>query len=426
MPAEQLARVGSSLMQSTLADLNLDAALVDEARMYQYRLARVQAELRLSDLDALITYDPINTRYATGIRNMQPWALHTIIRMGFIPAEGKAVVFEYAGSEHLGDSLDTIREVRPAISLQLGPGLSEAQRAGRLKLWADEVTGVARQACGDGNRIALDNNVPYLLTPVLENAGFELHGGYAVMARAMNVKNEDEIRAVRRSIEVAEIGISRMREALEPGISENELWSILNQTNVAFGGDYMDTRLLSSGPRTNPWYQESSDRPIEAGDMVALDTDMLGPYGYDADISRSFVCEVASATERQKTIYRIAYDHVQHNLALVRPGITFREMSEQAFRVPEPYCNQAIPMNWHGASLLGGWPNIVGHGYFDEHTEDGVLEPGMVLCVESYVGEPGGPDGVKLEEQVLVTEYGYRLLSHAPFESELLAAASPP
>ena len=411
-------------MQTTLANLDLDAALIDEARMYRYRLSRVQAELRLRDLDALITYDPINTRYATGIRNMQPWALHTVIRMGFIPAEGKAVVFEYAGSEHLGRGLDVISEVRPAVSLHLGPGLSEAQRDARLKLWADELTTVAAQACGHGKRIALDNNVPYLLTPVLENAGFGLHGGYAVMAMAMNVKNEDEIRAMRRSIEVAEFGISRMREALEPGISENELWSILNQTNVAFGGDYMDTRLLSSGPRTNPWYQESSNRRIEAGDMVALDTDMLGPYGYDADISRSFVCETQRATERQKAIYQIAYDHVQHNLALIRPDISFREMSEQAFQMPEPYRGQAIPMNWHGASLLGGWPNIVGHGCFDEHTEDGLLEPGMILCVESYVGEPGGPDGVKLEEQVLVTEHGYRLLSHAPFETQLLDSAS--
>ena len=115
---------------------------------------------------------------------------------------------------------------------------------------------------------------------------------------------------------------------------------------------------------------------------------------------------------------------MQHNLALIRPDISFREMSEQAFQMPEPYRGQAIPMNWHGASLLGGWPNIVGHGCFDEHTEDGLLEPGMILCVESYVGEPGGPDGVKLEEQVLVTEHGYRLLSHAPFETQLLDSAS--
>tara|TARA_Y100001934_G_C12386723_1_gene796577 strand:+ start:1352 stop:1588 length:237 start_codon:yes stop_codon:yes gene_type:complete len=77
-------------------------------------------------------------------------------------------------------------------------------------------------------------------------------------------------------------------------------------------------------------------------------------------------------------------------------------------------------MNWHGVSLYGGWPNIPGNGWFDEHTEDGLIEPGMTLCVESYIGERSGPDGVKLEQQVLVTEDGHRLLSVLPFEQDLL------
>ena len=77
-------------------------------------------------------------------------------------------------------------------------------------------------------------------------------------------------------------------------------------------------------------------------------------------------------------------------------------------------------MNWHGVSLYGGWPTILGRGFFDETSEDGIVVPGMTLCVESYVGEIGGPDGVKLEEQILVTETGYRILSEYPFEQLLL------
>ena len=183
----------------------------------------------------------------------------------------------------------------------------------------------------------------------------------------------------------------------------------------------MDTRLLSSGPRTNPWYQECAERLVEAGDMIALDTDMIGPYGYDADISRSFVCDPGLATQRQKTIYRLAWEHIQHNMSLLRPGKSFRELSEQAFRLPPEYRPQSISMNWHGVSLYGGWPTILGQGCFDDSSEDGEVVAGMTLCVESYVGEVGGPDGVKLEEQVLVTETGYRLLSDYPFEDYLLS-----
>ena len=408
-------------MSDRLLDLDLGEHLIDEARLHAYRLSRLQAELVRQDIAALITYDPVNTRYATGVRNMQAWSFHSVIRMGFIPAVGPAVVFEYGGSEHLAEGLSTVGEVRPAIPLHFGPGLSQGQRDVKLRAWVGEIETVARERCGKHRRIALDNQVPYVAGHALAENGFEIRQGYDVLAAAQAIKNDDEIRAMRRSLEVAEIGIDRLRNAIRPGITENALWAKLNHANIELGGEYMDTRLLSSGPRTNPWYQECSARVIEAGDVIALDTDMIGPYGYDADLSRSFVCDVDRATPRQKAIYRLAHEHVHHNIALVKPGMTFRSLSEAAFPVPEPYRPQTIAMNWHGVSLYGGWPTILGREFFDETSEDGVLEPGMTLCVESYVGEVGGPDGVKLEEQILVTETGYRLLSDFPFEQELLA-----
>ena len=400
--------------------MDLSEDLLDEQRMYAYRLSRIQDALNRRGLSALITYDPINTRYATGIRNMQPWALHTVIRMGFIPAQGKVVIFEYAGSEHLAEGLEGIEEVRPAVPLHFGPNLTHSQSQAKLTRWVGEVESVARRLCGDNRRIALDNQVPHLAGAALHESGFSLHQAYDVMAEAQNVKNVDELRAMRRSLQVAEIGIARLRDAIRPGVTENTLWAALNHANIEHGGEYMDTRLLSSGPRTNPWYQECGARVVESGDMISLDTDMIGPYGYDADISRSFVCEPQHASARQKEIYRIAFEHIHHNMELTKPGVTFRELSEKAFKVPEKYRAQTISMNWHGVSLYGGWPTILGRSFFDETSEDGELVPAMTLCVEAYVGEVGGPDGVKLEEQFLVTDSGYRLLSDFPFEETLL------
>ena len=71
-----------------------------------------------------------------------------------------------------------------------------------------------------------------------------------------------------------------MREALRPGITENALWAELHRGNIAGGGEWIECRLLASGPRTNPWFRESSMRVIERGDIVAFDTDLIGPYGY--------------------------------------------------------------------------------------------------------------------------------------------------
>ncbi|WP_204309480.1 M24 family metallopeptidase, partial [Enterobacter cloacae] len=73
------------------------------------------------------------------------------------------------------------------------------------------------------------------------------------------------------AIAVAEAGMFKMRNALRPGISENQLWSLLHEANIAMGGEWIEGRLLSSGDRTNPWMQESSARVIGAGELVAFD-----------------------------------------------------------------------------------------------------------------------------------------------------------
>src|SRR5690606_23347872 len=103
----------------------------------------------------------------------------------------------------------------------------------------------------------------------------------------------------------------------------------LHRGNIARGGEWIETRLLSSGPRTNPWFQECSARIIEAGDLVAFDTDLIGPYGYCADISRSWVCNADPSVE-QAELHTIATDQLARNADLVRPGRTFRELAERA------------------------------------------------------------------------------------------------
>ena len=108
------------------------------------------------------------------------------------------------------------------------------------------------------------------------------------------------------SVDVADVAVQRMREALVPGMTENQLWSILHQTNIAHGGEWVEARLLASGPRTNPWFQESSNRTIEAGDLVAFDTDMVGPMSYLADISRTLLCPGRLATGNQRKLYELA------------------------------------------------------------------------------------------------------------------------
>ena len=112
-------------------------------------------------------------------------------------------------------------------------------------------------------------------------------------------------------------------------------------------------------------------------------------------------------------------EQIQSNLNLVKPGATFRELREKAWKVPARFDEQKYGSIAHGVGLCDEWPSIP-YGGLSLRVQDGILEPGMVICIESYIGETGGAEGVKLEEQVLVTEAGYQILSTFPFEDALM------
>ncbi len=394
------------------------AGEIDMRALRGYRLARLQEELRRLEVAGILLADPVNIRYATGIRNMQNWSFHSTFRQAFVPSEGKAVAFEYRGSEHLGAGLETVAEVRPATPL-FRAGLSGGEADPRVASWAAEIAALAR--AGGGSRLAIDRHVDHFSAEALGAAGLSLVPGARALSLAQSIKSREEILCLSASIAVAEAALHRLRQAIEPGLSEIELWSILEATNVSLGGEYMDTRLLSSGGRTNPWYQEATDRLVRPGDIVAVDTDMIGPFGYDADISRSFYCGPGRPSGIQQDLYRYAWEQLHHNLDLVRPGMEFAELSLASYQLPERYRAQEMAMVWHGVGLYGQWPTIVARRFYDEALSDrGQVLPGMTLCCESYVGAEDGAEGVKLEQMLLVTEGGVELLNSFPFEEDLL------
>jgi Xaa-Pro aminopeptidase len=211
-----------------------------------------------------------------------------------------------------------------------------------------------------------------------------------------------------------------MRSILRPGMREAELWSILHQVNIDHGGGWIDGHMLCSGPRTNPWYQEVSQRVIENGDMVALDSDMIGPSGYLADISRSWICGDQPPTTTQRDAYQHAYEEIHFNIQRLRPGISFRELSEGSWPRREAYRQQHYVCCYHGVGLCDEYPKIYYPEDWEEHGYDGELQSGMVLSVESYSGVVGGEVGVKLEDMVLITDDGHLKLTVSDYEKSLL------
>ncbi|HYB57445.1 MAG TPA: Xaa-Pro peptidase family protein [Alphaproteobacteria bacterium] len=391
---------------------------IDMMALRAYRMGRVQAELRRRDYGAALLFDPMNIRYATGSRNMSVWTSHTPARYCFLPADGKAILFDFHNCEHLSAGLETIAEVRPARGFYFfGAGSRVEEKA---KAWAEEIVELVARHCGANRRLAVDRLDPPGTAALLAR-GVRILDGQEVCELARSIKSEEEIACMTHAIAVCEAGMARMREALRPGLSENELWAMLHETNIRLGGEWIETRILSSGERTNPWFQECGDRLIRAGDLVSFDTDLIGPFGYCADISRTYFCGPGKPSQEQRRLYGLALEQIHYNIdKLMRPGLNFREASELAWRIPNAFVKNRYSCVAHGVGLCDEWPKITHIQDREKSAYDGELAPGMTICVESYMGAEGGREGVKLEQQVLITDKGSLLLSTFPFEEALV------
>ena len=391
--------------------------MLDVPRMRAYRQSRLREQVRAEGLDALVLVEPLSIRYATGVRNCALFQMHIPSGYLFLPADGPAIYFDGEPGRATGHQLETIDEVRDDL-LPLSVMFAGHRQAEWARRWAAQMAGLIREHCGPGAVVGLERTGVHAVR-ALADEGIAVADAAPALAAARRVKSPEEILAMNLALAVAEDGMTRMRDGLRSGVSEQALWARMWTALIEGGGEWLDYRLLASGERTNPWQQEVSSRIIRAGDLVVFDCGMIGPFSYGADVSRAFHCGPGRPTHYQRKLYSLAWNEVMHNTELMRPGASFREIVERRY-VQEPgFGDQPYACLAHGIGMGDEWP-VIHYPSSGELAYDGELEPGMVVCVESYVGEVGGTEGVKLENQCLVTESGPIVLSRYPFEDELL------
>jgi Xaa-Pro dipeptidase len=388
----------------------VDAALARGA--VQYALARLRVSLRRHDIAAALLTDPVNIRYASGTSIMPVWTLHSIDRYLLVSADGEPVLWEYPSTPPGPMSPYPGLETRTATSWSV---FGSGDRAGgRAALFAAEVAGVLRDRGLEGERIGVDRLDAYGFL-ALQAAGVHLVPAQLAVEQARAVKGAEEVELIRRSLHVCDAAVAGLYRALRPGMTENEAWAQLLGQAFALGAEFAECRLLSSGPRTNPWFHEASDRPMERGDLMAFDTDLIGPAGYLADVSRTYLVGSTKPSARQRRLCADAQAFLADVVSELKPGAAFDEVGERlSRRLPAAYRAERYPFIAHGSGLSDEYPVIA---FQDHHA--GEIEDGMVFSVEAYVGVEGENEGLKLEEQVLVASGGVEVLSHAPHDEYL-------
>lgn len=391
---------------------------IDLVAVRTYRQQRVRQKMAEYDVDAVILSDPVNIRYATGTRNMQVFSMRNAPSRYLLLTQNRSILFEFTGCLHLGEGYETVDEVRPsktASFVAAGPHIAERERA-----WAAEMADTIHELTGLTDATVGLERLNAGTAIALKEAGLNVVDAQQPVEMARAIKSPEEMKCVIASLRATEIGVGKLREAIRPGLTEAELWSVLHKSIIAQNGDYVETRLLNAGARTNPWFQETSDNVIGANELIALDTDVVGCHGYYADFSRTFHSGPDRPTDTQRELYKVAYEQVHYNMGILKPGMSFREYADRAWNIPDRYYANRYYLSAHGCGMTGEYPYLYHHGDFPDAGYDGVVEPGMTLCVESYIGEDGAKEGVKLEQQVLITETGIETLSMFPFEAHLL------
>ncbi|MYC84289.1 MAG: aminopeptidase P family protein [Acidimicrobiia bacterium] len=399
------------LPAETLAEIEAAGiVLPDPDVVRRYRLQRVRDRLRDLDYAGIILYDPVHIRYACDATNMTLWSAHNPCRYLWVGAEGPMILFDFSETAFLAGHNLLVDEVRPATQWMYELAGIEMERY--LRRWSSELASVVAEHGSGNRRVAIDRASPDAIH-ALDQRGLELRNGGEVMEVARSVKSPEEVTLMRAALVAAEHSLEAMRASLEPGMTELDLWAILHAENIRRGGEWIENRFLVSGPRTNPWFHEAAGRVIEDGDLVAFDTDLIGIFGMCVDISRTWIAGSRRPNANQQDVFARAEETICRNIEMVRPGITFRELTFDAW-LPDIDEFNSYSNQFHGVGMADEWPMIGLPQTWDRAGYDGVVEPGMVLCVESFVGRRGWGEGVKLEQQVLVTEHGHELLSGYP------------
>lgn len=390
--------------------------------MRRYRWERLTQHIVDRGYGGLLMFDPLNIRYATDSTNMQLWNTHNPFRAVLLCADGYMVMWDYKNSPFLSEFNPLVREQRSGADLfyfDRGDKVGDA-----ADVLAGEIRTLIDEHGGGEKRLAVDKIMLHGLRS-LERAGFEVMDGEEVTEKSRSIKGPDEVLAMRCASHACETSVHVMEDFARKNVplgqtSEDDIWAVMHAENIRRGGEWIETRLLTSGPRTNPWFQECGPRITQNNEIISFDTDLVGSYGICVDISRSWW--IGDQAPPSDMIYAMQHgvEHIMQNMQMLKPGVMIPELSAGTHVLDGQFQALKYGCLMHGVGLCDEWPLVAYPDHAVEGAYDYPLEAGMVLCVEALVSPEGGDFSIKLEDQVLITEDGFENLTQYPFDPALM------
>jgi Xaa-Pro aminopeptidase len=386
---------------------------VDFRRLHDYRLARVRAALAQSALGGLISFDQHNIRYTTSTV-IGEWARDKLTRYSLLTGNGDPYIWDFgSAARHHKLYAPWLHEDHCRAGLL---GLRGAT-GGDITLFRDAAKEI--KAILDAEGVAdMPLGVDVVEPPMLfelQRAGIEVRDGQQTMLAAREVKNIDELTLLNMASAMVDGVYQDIAEALKPGIQESQIVALATKRLYEMGSDSVEAINSISGERCSPHPHNFTDRLIRPGDQAFFDI-IQSFMGYRTCYYRTF--SVGRATPSQRTAYKKAREWMDRVIELLKPGMSTDKVAAKLPKAQEAGFGSemdAFGLNFcHGLGLgLHERPLISRLNSFREPIE---LKAGMVFAVETYCPASDGVSAARIEEEVILTPSGAKIISLYPAE----------
>jgi Xaa-Pro dipeptidase len=385
---------------------------VDFRRLHRYRLGRTRQALARAGLGALLCFDQHNIRYISSTV-IGEWARDKLIRYSLLSGNGHPYVWDF-GSAARHHRLyapwllpDHCRAGNTGMRGAISP------RAGLFTQAAREIKDILVQEGVSNMPLGVDIAEPPMLF-ALQHEGLEIRDGQQVMLEAREVKSQDEMTLLNIAAAMVDRVYQDIAAALKPGVKESQIVALATQRLYELGSDCVEAINAISGERCSPHPHNFTDRLIRPGDQAYFDI-IQSHMGYRTCYYRTF--NVGRATAAQVDAYKQARAWMDTAIAMLKPGITSDQVA-RAFPTPRTLALSemgAFGLNFcHGLGLgLHERPLISRLNSLDDPIE---LQAGMVFAVETYCPARDGISAARIEEEVVLTPHGARIITLYPAE----------
>jgi len=393
---------------------------VDFKRLRAYRLARARAALDRSELGALLVFDVNDIRYLTSTM-IGEWARDKMARYALLARGAEPVLWDFgSAARHHQLHAPWLRPENSRAGM-LGLRGSVAPEAGLFDRAAQEIKGLLEDAGVAGMPVGVDVAEPPMLF-ALQRVGLDVRDGQQVMLDAREIKSPDEIMLLSTAAAMVDGTYQTIVDALKPGIRENEVVALANKKLYELGSDDVEAINAVSGERCSPHPHNFTDRIIRPGDQVYFDI-IQSFNGYRTCYYRTFA--VGRSTAAQRDAYLRAREWIDAAIACVKPGVGTDEVARLWPRAPEfGFADEMAAFGLqfgHGLGLALHERPIISRLNSLEHPVE--LKAGMVFALETYCPAADGYSAARIEEEVVLTEDGPRVITLFPAEELFVANA---